>query len=100
ITVRVTNSTPWGLTNLAIYDDSQTYFDGQYIDPYSYADFTFPAVGGQSYTIYAEGNYYYVQNVWDTFTAALDFHQVEVDADGGVDEHDSGNVLCGPDSTG
>src|SRR5713226_212002 len=61
LTIRITNNSPYTLTGIAIYDESQTYVDNQSVDPYSYADFSFAALGGHNYTIYGVGDYYYIQ---------------------------------------
>jgi RHS repeat-associated protein len=105
ITVRITNNSPFTLTNITIHDLSQTYVSGGTVDPGGYADFSFSAVGGQDYMITGVGDPYYIQTFHTEFTADLEVYQLELDWDADNLEADltsseSGNVLCGPDLTG
>ena len=63
-------------------------------------DFSFYAVGGQQYTLYGQGDNLYIPNWSENFTAWLDRDDYKVSVYDAYSHSWSGNVLCGPDSTG
>ena len=103
ITYCLTNASGYGIEDLAVWDNGQTYVTGVWVgtasgDTWSYS---FPGVPGRTYYVLGlSQDYYYIQVFADQFPGTLENRGVYFDTSGGVTVTDWGQPLCDGGTSG
>ena len=103
ITYCLTNASGYGIEDLAVWDNDQTYVTGVWVgtasgDTWSYS---FPGVPGRTYYVWGlSQDYYYIQVFADQFAGTLENRGVYFDTSGGVTVTDWGQPLCDGGTSG
>ena len=99
----LTNASGYGIEDLAVWDNDQTYVTGVWVgtasgDTWSYS---FPGVPGRTYYVWGlSQDYYYIQVFADQFPGTLENRGVYFDTSGGVTVTDWGQPLCDGGTSG